>query len=872
MTDPRASSSRPPLRPLLSSEERHLEHVKAGDHKEYARRRREEKEAEARALRGEDDMSDPEGEEDLEGMEPETEPEGEETEMEPETEPEGEETEMEPETEPETEPEEGEEGEEGDDDEEEEEEEEEGDDAPGSDKFSDRPRVSPDRPDGVPKLNIKSKRGKKGGKKKRSEEEEEEEEEEEDGVRFAEASPDRRPPGRRRGETMRKLHRSSMRSARGYRSSEDELTDGLEDDEYGGYTARSAFDGKTEYRSLQDAALGYGKETMLGKDGMEHRVEDLPIKMAFEHLSSLAGMGEKVQDAINLSKSLFQRRVERMDKGVLHKAWRGWLLVQLGFQKKKNILARAVNKLRRRKLALAFNEWASHHGRAKKVGGMGGAARQVVINGMRRRTFRAWREKAADSRRQMVMAGNTAKLREEFLERLVEVGLRQLVHKRMRKAWTGFDQFSEVRRGRRNRMRQAIARATKGRLSRAFQSWDEQATLRRKQRGMVRRAIQRMRKGTLARCFDKWREADRHKKRCLMRLAKGKQARAFARWQSNMALLRRAGIAFDRWADRNRVNAFRGWAAAADRKREQTRLCEQILKRMLMRGVRNAWKQWCWVVEDATGCSLDHVRALKDQNARLRRDNERFVRLVDSGEWGRGRVEELAEAGRVLRDERRQLEELIKNIKTEKEGFVRDAQQQAAEARGLKDRLVSGNFVQRNKMTVRGGSSFNTIQRVLKQDLLDTGAASRNPQALHAYRVDRMALDKVSVFSDGEINVQATRGDVEPFTRSAQRTAPTLGGSRGAGGVPARGGGGGGGGTRGDHREGEAGAARGAARGGSRPREVEVARAAAGPRRAVHARRRAAEPLPRGGGRARGAAQAGEGGREGKREGATTTR
>ena len=738
-------------------------------------------------------MSDPEGEEDLEGMEPETEPEGEETEMEPETEPEGEETEMEPETEPETEPEEGEEGEEGDDDEEEEEEEEEGDDAPGSDKFSDRPRVSPDRPDGVPKLNIKSKRGKKGGKKKRSEDEEEEEEEE-DGVRFAEASPDRRPPGRRRGETMRKLHRSSMRSARGYRSSEDELTDGLEDDEYGGYTARSAFDGKTEYRSLQDAALGYGKETMLGKDGMEHRVEDLPIKMAFEHLSSLAGMGEKVQDAINLSKSLFQRRVERMDKGVLHKAWRGWLLVQLGFQKKKNILARAVNKLRRRKLALAFNEWASHHGRAKKVGGMGGAARQVVINGMRRRTFRAWREKAADSRRQMVMAGNTAKLREEFLERLVEVGLRQLVHKRMRKAWTGFDQFSEVRRGRRNRMRQAIARATKGRLSRAFQSWDEQATLRRKQRGMVRRAIQRMRKGTLARCFDKWREADRHKKRCLMRLAKGKQARAFARWQSNMALLRRAGIAFDRWADRNRVNAFRGWAAAADRKREQTRLCEQILKRMLMRGVRNAWKQWCWVVEDATGCSLDHVRALKDQNARLRRDNERFVRLVDSGEWGRGRVEELAEAGRVLRDERRQLEELIKNIKTEKEGFVRDAQQQAAEARGLKDRLVSGNFVQRNKMTVRGGSSFNTIQRVLKQDLLDTGAASRNPQALHAYRVDRMALDKVSVFSDGEINVQATRGDVEPFTRSAQRTAPTLGGSRGAGGGYPRGGGGAGGG------------------------------------------------------------------------------
>jgi hypothetical protein len=48
------------------------------------------------------------------------------------------------------------------------------------------------------------------------------------------------------------------------------------------------------------------------------------------------------------------------------------------------------------------------------------------------------------------------------------------------------------------------------------------------------------------------------------------------------------------------------------------------------------------------------------------------VRLVDSGEWGRGRVEELTEAGRVLREERCQLEELIRSIKSEKDGIVQD--------------------------------------------------------------------------------------------------------------------------------------------------------------------------------------------------------
>jgi hypothetical protein len=39
------------------------------------------------------------------------------------------------------------------------------------------------------------------------------------------------------------------------------------------------------------------------------------------------------------------------------------------------------------------------------------------------------------------------------------------------------------------------------------------------------------------------------------------------------------------------------------------------------------------------------LQRLQAENERLRRDNERFVRLIDSGEWGRGRVAELVSAG-----------------------------------------------------------------------------------------------------------------------------------------------------------------------------------------------------------------------------------
>ena len=71
------------------------------------------------------------------------------------------------------------------------------------------------------------------------------------------------------------------------------------------------------------------------------------------------------------------------------------------------------------------------------------------------------------------------------------------------------------------------------------------------------------------------------------------------------------------------------------------------------------------------GRCLRTVKALLDQTPEERRDNERFVRLVDSGEWGRGRVEELSEAGRLLKDERKQLEDLIRSIKDEKGGKSR---------------------------------------------------------------------------------------------------------------------------------------------------------------------------------------------------------
>lgn len=69
--------------------------------------------------------------------------------------------------------------------------------------------------------------------------------------------------------------------------------------------------------------------------------------------------------------------------------------------------------------------------------------------------------------------------------------------------------------------------------------------------------------------------------------------------------------------------AFRGWSQAVDK------VCQQTLAD----GVEELAQQ---------------LAGLRGENERLRRDNERFVRLIDSGDWGRGRVAELTQAGQLI--------------------------------------------------------------------------------------------------------------------------------------------------------------------------------------------------------------------------------
>jgi FtsZ-binding cell division protein ZapB len=104
--------------------------------------------------------------------------------------------------------------------------------------------------------------------------------------------------------------------------------------------------------------------------------------------------------------------------------------------------------------------------------------------------------------------------------------------------------------------------------------------------------------------------------------------------------------------------------------------------------------------DDAECAAQTRVAALQQENERLRRDNERFVRIIDSGEWGRGRVAELVQAGQVLKQERDQLRTLMGALRDDYEAVERAKTAQQEELAALKDRMKRKGAAN-NKMLIK---------------------------------------------------------------------------------------------------------------------------------------------------------------------------
>ncbi|GLI68927.1 hypothetical protein VaNZ11_013348 [Volvox africanus] len=540
---------------------------------------------------------------------------------------------------------------------------------------------------------------------------------------------------------------------------------------------RAPFNVDEAKRALAYNAGLYGRAHTMRREGTAPKTmgiaDDLPNRFALEHLNALAGMASKVQAAIEHNRKVFARRVRMEDKAIMKKAFDAWRAARYGSLAKQQLLRRVIARLQRGTLSRAFQAWKEKFHLVDKSFAMRKKVIATINRGRLKRCFLEWRHICEDRWWKNQLTARDSQI--HAMERKIEgFEKRPIVVIRRRKLYAIMEAWFNAsidRRRKRLRRLKAVMHWRNMAYVRAWNTWRAYVEECVRRRNLIKKCALKIRNVHMMAAWNKWFEAvlerrDEQSKinRSIRHWVNATLSRAWNKWWSWVLYRREYKIIINRWKNPMKGRALRGWIAMVDWRKRMRVILRSAALRLAKKHLFLAWEAWCQAIEDR---KLEEqlttkeqlvvtVRELREENERLRRDNERFVRLIDSGEWGRGRVAELVSAGEILKGERDALLKLIQSLRHEYEAVQAAKVAQDAEMQALKERMLLGGAA-RNRMLVKGGSSFNALVRAMKQDLVEGGpggqAAVRDPNLI--YQVDKLSLDQVTVFPDGELNVQA---------------------------------------------------------------------------------------------------------------------
>lgn len=368
-------------------------------------------------------------------------------------------------------------------------------------------------------------------------------------------------------------------------------------------------------------------------------------------------------------------------------------------RRRQGLLTKALKRMAQRKKAAAFGAMVARTAQKKRLRALG---RKCVLRIQKRRLAAAWLGFAG------VVADRLAK------KRRADGALRKMARLRLGKAFRGYLAAIERRRRQRYLVNRCVRKLQLRAQAAAFEGFVAQVERRRAKRASAKRAIRKMTHFRLGKAYAGYKAAvDRivyYKgllKKCALRMKHLKSSQAFVAWSRLVRWLR---------DDKNRAE-----------------------------------------MEASRG----RLGLLEGEHARLYEDNRRMAGIIDSGEWGRARVQELQQAGAVLSGEREALVSLLGRLRREYVSTAERAARQDEEMRVLKDNMLNVSAPQRNKLIVRGASNFNAMQRAIRQDAVDQA----RPDFL-ARAKQHFTLDSVSIFPDGEMHVQPVQPTTtQPFAR-----------------------------------------------------------------------------------------------------------
>eukprot|EP00854_Cymbomonas_tetramitiformis_P005700 gene5700-6888_t len=119
--------------------------------------------------------------------------------------------------------------------------------------------------------------------------------------------------------------------------------------------------------------------------------DTLAARMAYEQLNNLVGMSRKIQDAVDHSKKVFEKRVKSANLKIVEKFFGAWLLARYGGVDKQKKLRRALMRMMKFRLAKTYAAWVERFGRKGEVWKMQRKAHATIRRGRMKRTVQHWR-------------------------------------------------------------------------------------------------------------------------------------------------------------------------------------------------------------------------------------------------------------------------------------------------------------------------------------------------------------------------------------------------------------------------------------------------------------------------------------------------
>ncbi|KAF6253208.1 hypothetical protein COO60DRAFT_1669441 [Scenedesmus sp. NREL 46B-D3] len=533
------------------------------------------------------------------------------------------------------------------------------------------------------------------------------------------------------------------------------------------------FDLEAARETLAYNAGMFSRAQLLRRDGTAPAAlgiaDDLPDRMAYQQLNILAGMAGKVQDAILHNKRIFEQRMLQQDRSLLRKVLGGWRAVRYGSVAKQALLRRAAARIARGGLSRAFFAWKDELHLVDRNLAMKRKVAATISRGLMKRSFLAWQRLAQERwwKDQLVMRGREVALLEVKIRGFEKRPIQVLQKRRMRAVLQAWFAATAGRRDKRLAMARAGRFWAKQQLGKAWSSWVDHVETAVRRRVLTQKVVARCKQLELISAWSSWQEVVVAKQAKQIKVAEAARqwhqalgSRAWRTWQEAATQAKARRQIAGRWMQPAKARALSGWLDHVEWKQRSTLVVGRALGKLRHGMLATAFLAWLEEVQAAkmevTLASKqgteESLAQLQAENERLRRDNERFVRLIDSGEWGRGRVAELVSAGEVMRGERDALLKLIGSLRREFEAVAAAKGCQDDELRLLKEKMTAGGPA-RNRLLVKGGSSFNALVRAMKQDLIDNGTAAKDPALL--YEIDKLSMDRVQVYPDGELSVQA---------------------------------------------------------------------------------------------------------------------